>query len=72
MPTLKISPPTAWMWLTFTAWGLGAMGWIPGSVYDCAQPDPLADSMSEIISHVKAGHKDALILLSRVFARMEA
>jgi putative heme iron utilization protein len=52
--------------------GFGVMGWVPASEYDRAQPDPLADSTAEIIQHMNADHKDALILLARVFAGMES
>jgi len=52
--------------------GFGVMGWVPASAYDCAQPDPLADFTAEIILHMNADHKDALILLARVLAGMES
>jgi len=52
--------------------GFGVMGWVSAAEYDRARPDPLADSMSEIIQHMNADHKDALILLARVFARIES
>ena len=52
--------------------GFGVMGWVSASEYDRARPDPLADSTSEIIQHMNADHKDALILLARVFARIES
>src|SRR5713226_7340973 len=52
--------------------GFGVMGWVPASEYDRAPPDPLADSTAEIIQHMNADHKDALILLARVFAGMES
>src|SRR5271157_4483581 len=52
--------------------GFGVMGWVPASEYDRSQPDPLADSMAEIIQHMNADHKDVLILLARTFARIEA
>jgi len=52
--------------------GFGVMGWVPPLEYDRAQPDPLADSTAEIIQHMNADHKDALILLARVFAGMES
>ena len=52
--------------------GFGVMGWVAASEYDHAQPDPLADSTAEIIQHMNADHKDALILLARVFAGMES
>jgi heme iron utilization protein len=52
--------------------GFGVMGWVSDSEYDRSQPDPLADSMTEIIQHMNADHKDALVLLARTFARFES
>jgi len=52
--------------------GFGVMGWVPASEYDRSQPDPLADSMAEIIQHMNTGHKDALGLLAQKFARIES
>ena len=52
--------------------GFGVMGWVSASEYDRSQPDPLADSMAEIIQHMNADHKDALVLLARKFARIES
>ena len=52
--------------------GFGVMGWVSASEYDQRQPDPLADSMAEIMQHMNADHKDALVLLARVFARIES
>ena len=52
--------------------GFGVMGWVSASDYDQARPDPLADSTKEIIEHMNADHKDALVLLTRTFARIEA
>ena len=52
--------------------GFGVMGWVSASEYDNSQPDPLADSMAEIIQHMNADHKDALELLAREFARIES
>jgi putative heme iron utilization protein len=48
------------------------MGWVPASEYERSQPDPLANSMDEIIQHMNADHKDALVLLARTFARVES
>ena len=45
--------------------GFGVMGWVSASDYYRSQPDPLADSMTDIIQHMNADHKDALILLAR-------
>jgi putative heme iron utilization protein len=52
--------------------GFGVMGWISVSEYGHSQPDPLADAMAEIIQHMNADHKDALVLLAREFARVES
>src|SRR5437870_6769523 len=52
--------------------GFGVMGWVSASEYDHSQPDPLADSMAEIIQHMNADHKDALVSLARKFARVES
>ena len=52
--------------------GFGVMGWITAQEYIQAQPDPLADAAAGILQHMNADHQDALILLARVFAGMEA
>ena len=52
--------------------GFGVMGWVTASEYDRSQPDPLADSMAEIIQHMNADHKDALVWLARKFAHIES
>ena len=52
--------------------GFGVMGWVAGADYQSAQPDPLADSAAAIIEHMNAEHKDALILLARVLAAVDA
>ena len=52
--------------------GFGVMGWITAHEYSQAQPDPLADAAAGILQHMNADHRDALILLARVFAGTEA
>ena len=52
--------------------GFGVMGWVSASEYDRSQPDPLADSMAEIIRHMNTDHKDALVLLAQKFARIDS
>ena len=47
------------------------MGWVSESEYDRSQPDPLADSMAEIIQHMNADHRDALVLLARELVHIE-
>ena len=48
------------------------MGWVSASDYDRARPDPLVDSMAEIIRHMNADHKDALGMLARMFAGIQS
>src|ERR1700722_5528526 len=52
--------------------GFGVMGWVSASDYERNQPDPLADSMAEIIPHMNADHRDALVLLAREFGGVES
>jgi putative heme iron utilization protein len=52
--------------------GFGVMGWVSASDYGRSQADPLADSMAEIIQHMNADHKDALVLLAGKFTRIES
>ena len=52
--------------------GFGVMGWVSAAEYLASRPDPLADSMAEIIRHMNADHKDALVLLARKFAGIES
>ena len=52
--------------------GFGVMGWVSASEYYTGQPDPLADSAIGIIQHMNTDHGDALILLARTFAGMQA
>ncbi|MFZ3331617.1 MAG: DUF2470 domain-containing protein [Candidatus Acidiferrales bacterium] len=52
--------------------GFGVMGWVPAAEYYSAEPDPLADSAAGIIQHMNAGHADALVLLARACAGIEA
>jgi putative heme iron utilization protein len=52
--------------------GFGVMGWISALEYDSSQPDPLADTMAQIIQHMNTEHQDALVLLARQFARIES
>ena len=51
--------------------GFGVMGWVSASEYYSAQPDPLADSASDIIRHMNTDHGDALILLAGAFTGIE-
>ena len=48
------------------------MGWVPASDYNVARPDPLADAAAGIIEHMNADHKDALVMVARVFGGVES
>ena len=52
--------------------GFGVMGWVDAAEYGRAEPDPLADAAAGIVQHMNADHKDALVVLARVFASVEA
>ncbi len=52
--------------------GFGVMGWVAAEAYSQARPDPLAEHKSGIMQHMNADHGDALILLAKRFAGMEA
>jgi putative heme iron utilization protein len=52
--------------------GFGVMGWVAASDYSEAQPDPLAEHRKDIMQHMNADHKDALILIAKRFAGIEA
>ena len=51
--------------------GFGVMGWVAASEYYSAQPDPLADNAADIVQHMNTDHRDALVLLARLFAGIE-
>jgi len=52
--------------------GFGVMGWVNAAEYGQAQPDPLSDTADGIVQHMNADHKDALVLLTRVFSGIGA
>jgi putative heme iron utilization protein len=52
--------------------GFGVMGWVSVSDYASAAPDPLAGAAAGILEHMNADHVDAMILLARVQAQLEA
>jgi len=52
--------------------GFGVMGWVAAADYTNAQPDPLSDAAAGIIQHMNVDHKDALVLLTSVFAGIES
>ena len=52
--------------------GFGAMGWVTAEDYYGAKVDPLADDSQGIIRHMNEDHGDALLLLAKKFAGVEA
>ncbi len=52
--------------------GFGVMGWVAASDYSAAQSDPLAEHKSDIMQHMNADHKEALTLLVKRSAGIEA
>jgi putative heme iron utilization protein len=52
--------------------GFGVMGWVDAQEYGAASPDPLAATAAGIIAHMNADHADAMILLARKYAGIEA
>ncbi len=52
--------------------GFGVMGWVAASEYGQAQPDPLINHRVDIMQHMNADHKDALILIAKRFAGIDA
>lgn len=52
--------------------GFGVMGWVDATEYGLARPDPLADAAAEILDHMNADHGDALLLLAKGFAGIDA
>jgi putative heme iron utilization protein len=52
--------------------GFGVMGWVEARDYEHAAPDPLADSAPGILAHINADHADAMVLLAKKHAGIEA
>jgi heme oxygenase (biliverdin-IX-beta and delta-forming) len=52
--------------------GFGVMGWIAAEDYREASPDPLADAARGILDHMNADHVEAMVLLARGIAGVEA
>jgi heme iron utilization protein len=52
--------------------GFGVMGWVEASEYETATPDPLAEAAPGILAHMNADHVDAMVLLARSQAQLEA
>lgn len=48
------------------------MGWVEADEYERAAPDPLAGAAAGILEHMNADHVDAMILLARSHAELEA
>ena len=57
---------------TYFVGGFGVMGWVTADDYRQADPDPLADDAEGVIRHMNDDHPEALALLARVHAGIEA
>ena len=52
--------------------GFGVMGWVEARAYEQAAPDPLAEAAPGILAHMNADHVEAMILLAKSHAGIEA
>jgi len=52
--------------------GFGVMGWVATNDFDKAEPDPLAEHVDGIVEHMNKDHAEALRLIARRFASVEA
>jgi heme iron utilization protein len=52
--------------------GFGVMGWVTAGDYGEAVADPLADAAQGILEHMNADHGEALVLLARTQAGLDA
>jgi putative heme iron utilization protein len=52
--------------------GFGVMGWVESRDYEQATPDPLAEAAPDILAHMNADHVDAMVLLAKSHAGIEA
>jgi putative heme iron utilization protein len=52
--------------------GFGVMGWVDARDYEQATPDPLAEATPGILAHMNADHVDAMVLLAKSRAGIEA
>ncbi|MCU1251520.1 MAG: pyridoxamine 5-phosphate oxidase-related FMN-binding protein [Edaphobacter sp.] len=52
--------------------GFGVMGWVEAADYECAVPDPLAETAPGILAHMNADHVDSMILLAASHAGINA
>ena len=52
--------------------GFGVMGWVDAKDYEQAAPDPLVEVAPGILTHMNADHVDAMILLAKSLAGIEA
>lgn len=52
--------------------GFGAMGWVDGTEYVRARPDPLAGAAAGILDHMNRDHPEALLAYARFYAQVQA
>ena len=49
--------------------GYGRMSWVDGADWHTAEPDPLAQAASGVISHMNDDHADAMVLYCKAFSK---
>ena len=52
--------------------GFAVMGWVNKEEFRQAEPDPLAETVAGILTHMNADHGDALVLIARSVKGIEA
>ncbi|MDP9050294.1 MAG: DUF2470 domain-containing protein [Acidobacteriota bacterium] len=52
--------------------GFGVMGWVETADYEHAAPDPLAETATGILAHMNTDHVEAMVLLAKSQAGIEA
>jgi heme iron utilization protein len=52
--------------------GFGVMGWVNALDYQLAAPDPLSDAAPGILAHMNSDHGDAMVVLAKFWAGIEA
>ena len=49
--------------------GYGRMSWVEAADWQAAEPDPLAETASDIVTHMNDDHADAMVLYCRAFSK---
>ncbi|DAC42826.1 MAG TPA: HugZ family protein [Candidatus Thalassarchaeaceae archaeon] len=49
--------------------GFGRMSWVDGSDWEAAEPDPLFESVEDILSHMNEDHEDAMVIICKEMSK---